>query len=147
MKSKFFCHAILKNDNNEILILKRNNTDLYPNKWDLPGGFKEKNETFEDCVIREFKEETGLNVKVNNFETVKAQTYNGEIIVVLLYSVSCDNIKEIILDGSHINYKFIKLEELVQKCFAKELIWYLKGLHLDLKKQVEILNKEKYLIK
>ena len=44
MKNKVFCHGILKN-NNEVLILKRSFWDLYPNQWDLPGGFKKSDET------------------------------------------------------------------------------------------------------
>lgn len=32
------------------------------NTWALPGGFKNNNETFEECAIRELKEETNLRV-------------------------------------------------------------------------------------
>ena len=33
----------------------------------LPGGGLERNETIEECVIREVKEETGLDVKIKSF--------------------------------------------------------------------------------
>jgi 8-oxo-dGTP diphosphatase len=35
--------------------------------WHLPGGGIEKDERIQNCLIREIKEETGLNVKVAEF--------------------------------------------------------------------------------
>ena len=47
------------NENNEVLIMFRRG------KWDLPKGKMDKNETFEECAIRETEEETGLqNIKL-----------------------------------------------------------------------------------
>ena len=116
----FFCHGILKNGKDEILILKRAKKDLYPNLWDLPGGFKENGETFEQCVIREFKEETNLNIKIKKLYKIKKQIYNNKIIIVLIYIVECNSIENIKLDSSHIEYKFSN------KIDKKNCIWYLK---------------------
>ena len=47
------------NVNNEVLLMFRRG------KWDLPKGKMDKNETFEECAIRETEEETGLkNIKL-----------------------------------------------------------------------------------
>lgn len=35
----------------------------YPNMWDIPGGHIEKNETPEQCIIREMKEEMNLDIE------------------------------------------------------------------------------------
>lgn len=54
--------AILKNGKGKILLVKRK----YPpkkNSWGLPGGFVEINETVEDSLRRELKEELGIFVK------------------------------------------------------------------------------------
>ena len=53
--------AIIKN--NEILLIKRKNNP-YKYKWALPGGFVEYGELVEDAVVREIKEETGLDTKI-----------------------------------------------------------------------------------
>lgn len=137
MKAKFFCHAILLNNNKEMLILKRSNTDLYSNKWDLPGGYKKSKETFEECVIREFKEETGLDIQINSLKAIKAQIFKGEKVVVLLFLVSYNHVDKIILDKDHIDYKFIKIEELTKDC-EDELIWYLKELCFEFKGKNQI---------
>lgn len=43
----------------KILLIKRKN---YPGKgsWAMPGGFKNRNETIYDCIVRELYEETGI---------------------------------------------------------------------------------------
>ena len=49
--------------NNSIILIRRKN-EPFKNFWALPGGFVEYNETVEHAVIREAREETGLDVKV-----------------------------------------------------------------------------------
>jgi 8-oxo-dGTP diphosphatase len=49
---------------NKILLLLRDNIPQikYPNMWDIPGGNVEINETPEECIIREIKEEFGITI-------------------------------------------------------------------------------------
>ena len=49
---------------NQILLIKRKN-DPYKDKWAIPGGFVEYGEKTEDAVLREIKEETGLEAKIS----------------------------------------------------------------------------------
>ncbi|MHA1271705.1 MAG: NUDIX domain-containing protein [Candidatus Helarchaeota archaeon] len=46
-----------------IVLIKRKNPP-FKNHWAIPGGFIELGETVENAVIRETKEETGLDVKI-----------------------------------------------------------------------------------
>ncbi len=49
----------------KLLILKRRkDDDTYPGLWDLVGGHFEAGESAEACMIREAKEESGLDVKI-----------------------------------------------------------------------------------
>jgi 8-oxo-dGTP diphosphatase len=49
----------------KILILQRHkDEDVYPNMWELPSGKREPLEPSEDSLIREVKEETGLDIKI-----------------------------------------------------------------------------------
>ncbi|MDA4121645.1 MAG: NUDIX hydrolase [Thaumarchaeota archaeon] len=51
--------------NGKLLILKRKmDDDTYPGLWDCPGGHFEKGESAEECMIREAREESGLDVKI-----------------------------------------------------------------------------------
>lgn len=51
-------------DESETVVLIRRRNPPYQNHWALPGGFIELGEKVEDAVIREAKEETGLDIKI-----------------------------------------------------------------------------------
>jgi 8-oxo-dGTP diphosphatase len=55
--------AIILNKDKKILFVKRS-TPPFVGYWALPGGKVEENETEEQTVIREVKEETGLDVQI-----------------------------------------------------------------------------------
>jgi 8-oxo-dGTP diphosphatase len=56
---------IFVNDENKVLLFLRDDKpDLpYRNMWDVPGGHVEPDETPEECIVREMKEEMGLDLK------------------------------------------------------------------------------------
>lgn len=51
------------NEDNQLLMVLQAAPDEEP-KWSVPSGGLEGDETFEECCIREFEEETGLKVEV-----------------------------------------------------------------------------------
>ena len=55
--------AIIPYESNKILLIKRN-TVPFKGYWALPGGRVDPDETVEQTIIREVKEETGLDVKI-----------------------------------------------------------------------------------
>ena len=60
---------ILENYKGEFLLALRDNKSWipFPNHWDLIGGHVEEGETPEEALIREFKEELGLDLKDYKF--------------------------------------------------------------------------------
>ena len=56
---------IFINSQREILLFLRDDIPHipFPNIWDLPGGHVEPDETPEECIVREMKEEMGLDIK------------------------------------------------------------------------------------
>lgn len=58
-----------KNDHVEVLLIKRKH-DPYAERWAIPGGFVNMDETLEQAALRELEEETGLkNVQLEQFRT------------------------------------------------------------------------------
>ena len=55
--------AIIPFDENKILLIKRN-TIPFKGYWALPGGRMDPGETIEQTIVREVKEETGLDVAI-----------------------------------------------------------------------------------
>lgn len=56
-------HAIVEKEE-KLLLEKRSGSILETGKWALPGGFLDRNETAEQGVLRELREETGWEGKV-----------------------------------------------------------------------------------
>jgi len=102
---------LLKNPNNEILLIKRN-VEPEKEKWALPSGFIEAEETTEDATIRELKEETNLRGKIKRLLGVYIEhpkIYKS--ILVIGYEV--EFISGSLLAGSDCSKaKFFPLEEL-----------------------------------
>ncbi len=55
--------AVIINDKDEIFISRRSADQHQGNKWEFPGGKVEENETVEDALKREIKEELGIDVQ------------------------------------------------------------------------------------
>jgi mutator protein MutT len=53
---------ICKDD--RLLITQRRPEDHLPNLWEFPGGKVEAGETFENCLVREIREELGIEISV-----------------------------------------------------------------------------------
>ncbi len=60
---------IFVNDKRQVLLFLRDNRpDIpYPDTWDVPGGHVEDMETPEQCIIREMREEMGIELKAVKF--------------------------------------------------------------------------------
>ena len=57
------------NDNHEFILIKRKN-DPFKDCWALPGGFVDYGEKTEDAAMREAKEETSIDVKLEKLFNV-----------------------------------------------------------------------------
>ena len=79
--------GIVKNDNDEILVLKRHpKSKTDPQMWELPGGKVEKGEHFIDALVREIKEETNLDVEVGDFcEAVQNDYMHKRTVQMIMY--------------------------------------------------------------
>ena len=70
MVQKVVLGAIVVRDG-RVLILQRNKSEtVLPGLWELPSGKKEPLEKSEDGLIREVREETGLEVKIKSLVSV-----------------------------------------------------------------------------
>jgi len=104
--------GIIKNDDNEILILKRHpKSKTDPEMWELPGGKVEKGEHFTNALIREIKEETSLDADVGDFcEAVQNDYMHKRTVQVIMY---LENIKgEVKISDEHTDWMWAGLEKI-----------------------------------
>jgi len=66
--------ALIVNNNNELLVVRRKN-DPGKDMLDLPGGFIDMDETGEEGMAREIKEETGLDATEVTYQFSYPNTY------------------------------------------------------------------------
>ena len=68
------CGVALVRRGREFLIAQRKKGDTFGLFWEFPGGKKNPEETFEQCVAREIKEEVGVHITVDEkFMEIKKQ--------------------------------------------------------------------------
>lgn len=78
--------AILINAN-RVLIAQRGLNDQLAGKWEFPRGKIEHAETPEQCLIREMKEEFGVDVTIAGFFGKNVYNYDNGTIELLAYRV------------------------------------------------------------
>ncbi|MBC8487766.1 MAG: NUDIX hydrolase [Bacteroidetes bacterium] len=84
-----------QNGNNPEVLLIRRKHYPFEGKWALPGGFVDMDETLEEAVVRELKEETGLkNVdlkQLHAFSTIDRDPRGRTISVIFFGFVDMEN--------------------------------------------------------
>ena len=102
----------------KILILRRHpKSRNNPHKYELPGGKVDPGEFFDMALVREFKEETNLDVKIDSlFEVVQdefiSRRTNQPISTVQLMMNLEIMDGEVQISSEHDEYKWVSIEEL-----------------------------------
>ncbi len=118
-KQIFIVAAVIRNEKGEILLAKRHqpNHPEADGKWEFVGGGIEFGEEPEQALIREVKEESGLNVKVirllPKIFTDRQQGSNGEDFQIIILTYECKVVGgELSLKDEEIaELKFVKFED------------------------------------
>ena len=112
--------ALIRNEKGEILVAQRNDPEslLTHNKWEFVGGGINFSETPEQAVVREVREETGLEVKVKKLlPKIFSHTWNlrGKDTQILILSYECQIISgkpTLGIDEEIKDLKFIKPQDI-----------------------------------
>ncbi len=87
--------------------------------WELPRGYKNKNESLEECAIRELKEEINIDIDKNSkIEKLGEISVDSSILAskVAIYIIEVVNINELIMQKEEdiSSYKWLNLNEVMQ---------------------------------
>ena len=109
------CAIILMGE--KTLVVQRNENMLLPLKWEFPGGKIEKEESEEDCILREIKEELNINIELISRLTPSNFDYPNFSIQLIPFTAKY-------LDGNiklsdHKQYQLLKKDELKDLDWAK----------------------------
>jgi mutator protein MutT len=113
--------AIIINNNNEILVCRRAKEPA-KDTLDLPGGFTDIGETAENGVIREVKEETGLDVTKVSFLFSKPNIYPYSGMIVntmdLFFLCKVETTDGLIANDDVAESRFIPIKDLLPEEFG-----------------------------
>lgn len=113
---KIVLAGVVFNKEGKALILQRNqNEDIYPGMWELPSGKREFFESSHDTLVREIKEEAGLDIeviqpcsvfeyKIEKPDEIRDSTQINFIVT--------SNTSEVKLSEEHQNYAWISKDEI-----------------------------------
>ena len=73
--------------NKKVLMLKRSN-EPFKGFWHVIGGQVENNETLKEAIIREFKEETNLDVKVGEIIAGRLEESFDQIKIIIAFKIT-----------------------------------------------------------
>ena len=68
--------AVVTNRKGEVLIAQRREKDMLGGLWEFPGGKQETGETIQQCIVRELKEELGINTETGDFLVTVKHAYS-----------------------------------------------------------------------
>ena len=116
--------ALIVDDDNRLFAAQRSRSMSLPLKWELPGGKIESNETSEQCLIREIKEELNIEIEIVKSLTPSSHVYPS--ISIKLIPFICKHIAKEIILKEHISFKWLNTNELLDLDWADADIPILK---------------------
>ncbi len=104
--------AVIFNSEGRILLLQRSfRSRNYPGKWEFPGGKVDPGERFDDAMVREVLEETGLRATIKRFigATEARLPHVNAIQLVMEVDASGD----VVISHEHEGFKWVPLSDIL----------------------------------
>ena len=120
--------AVIKDENEKILITQRNLKKAQGGLWEFPGGKIEPNETRENAIVREIKEELDIDIEVKSYLSEKVFNYPEKDIN--LIALECKKINGEIRLLEHEDYKWVSKNELEKFEFAPADLFIIKRIKM-----------------
>ena len=108
--------AVIQNKDGKILIAQRNLKKSQGGLWKFPGGKIEQNETKEEAIVREIKEELNLDIFVKKYIGQKIFNYPEKSINLIAIECQSKNCEIKLLE--HEDIKWVNKNELNNFNFA-----------------------------
>lgn len=98
------------------LLMYRSDHPAFGKDPDLPGGTLEDNETLLETMLREVKEEAGVNINANNIDEVYSGTeYSVHGTHYALFVAKLKTRPKIIMSWEHSSYEWLERDKFLQK--------------------------------
>jgi len=109
--------AVIRNEEDEILIVQRGEATDHPFKWEFPGGKLAPEETEEDCIIREIDEELSIEVVICGQLPEVEYDYGHKQIKLIPFI--CDTLDELPFLSEHLAFRWVTANDLLSVDFSE----------------------------
>jgi len=109
--------AIIRNEDEEILVVQRGEKTDHPFKWEFPGGKLHDGESEEECIIREIREELNMNMVICSRLPAVEHDYGHKQIRLIPFV--CDTLDDIPFLTEHNAFKWLAPGELRSVGFSE----------------------------
>ncbi len=112
--------ALIQREDGKIFCCKRGLGRALANKWEFPGGKIKQNETKEEAIIREIKEELKSDIEVIKYIGVSNHEYVDleKPFIITMYAYLCKLINGKLELTEHIDSCYASIEEMKSMDFA-----------------------------
>ena len=109
--------AVIRNEEDDILIVQRGEISDHPFKWEFPGGKLKTGESEEECVIREVREELSMDIIICRRLDDVEYDYGHKSIRLIPFV--CDTLDELPFLSEHIAFRWVSPEKLKDTDFSE----------------------------
>lgn len=109
--------ALIRNEENQLLVVQRGAASDHPFRWEFPGGKLDEGESEEDCIIREIREELSIDIVICHRLKVAEYDYGHKQIRLIPFV--CDTLDDLPLLTEHIDFKWVKPSDLAKVDFCE----------------------------
>lgn len=118
--------AIIRNKDGKILIAKRNLQKSQGGLWEFPGGKIEENESKEDAIVREIKEELSMDIRCDSLFDEHAFEYTDKTINLIV--LNCTMISDSYEVLEHEDVKWVSESDMKNFDFAPADVYFVNRL-------------------
>jgi 8-oxo-dGTP diphosphatase len=109
--------AIIRNEDDEVLVVQRGELTDHPLKWEFPGGKINPGEKETDCIIREIGEELSMDIVIVAQLPSVEHDYGHKHIRLIPFV--CDTLDELPVLSEHIAYRWLIASDLGSVNFSE----------------------------
>lgn len=102
--------AIIRNEDDEILVVQRGEKTDHPFRWEFPGGKLNEDESEEECIIREIREELAMDIVICGRLPAVEHDYGHKQIRLIPFV--CDTLDDLPFLTEHVAFKWLAPGEL-----------------------------------
>ena len=133
--------AVIRNEEEEVLVVQRGEATDHPLKWEFPGGKLTHGETEEECIIREVEEELSMEIVI--FGHLPEVEYDYGHKQIKLIPFICDTLDELPFLSEHLAYKWVPATDLLSVDFSGADVFvansYLESIKTEKNTEVQII--------